>query len=109
MWASTQALNRWICQGVQDDWATHKIGHELTAYLGTDHARTLACIQPRVLESQFEAKKGKLAQMGRRVFGIKEGSEEEIARKAIEALVRFYEEDMGMKTYISTISVMNCK
>ena len=42
-----------------------------------------------------------MAQMGRRVFGIKEGSEEEIARKAIEALVRFYEEDMGMKTHIS--------
>ena len=100
MWASTQALNRWICQGVQDDWATHKIGHELTAYLGMDHARTLACIQPRVLEFQFEAKKGKLAQMGRRVFGIQEGTEEEIARKAIEALVRFYEEDMGMKTHI---------
>ncbi|CBK21000.2 uncharacterized protein [Blastocystis hominis] len=100
MWASTQALNRWICQGVQDDWATHKIGHELTAFLGMDHARTLACIQPRVLEFQFEAKKGKLAQMGRRVFGIQEGTEEEIARKAIEALVRFYEEDMGMKTHI---------
>ena len=57
----------------------------------------------------IRAKKGKLAQMGRRVFGLKEGSEEEIARKAIEALVRFYEEDMGMKTHISTISVMNCK
>ena len=74
-----------------------------------DHARTLACIQPRVLEFQFEAKKGKLAQMGCRVFGLKEGSEEEITRKTIEALVRFYEENMGMKTYISTISVMNCK
>ena len=41
-----------------------------------------------------------MAQMGRRVFGIQEGTEEEIARKAIEALVRFYEEDMGMKTHI---------
>ena len=45
MWASTQALNRWITQGVVDDWSTHMIGHELTAYLGMDHARTLACIQ----------------------------------------------------------------
>ena len=45
MWASTQALNRWITQGVVDDWATHTIGHELTAFLGMDHARTLACIQ----------------------------------------------------------------
>lgn len=100
MWASTQALNRWICQGVKDDWATHTIGHELTAFLGMDHARTLACIQPRVLQFQFEAKKEKLAQMGRNVFGL-EGSEEEVAKKAIEALVHFYEEDMKMPTHIS--------
>lgn len=45
MWAATQALNKWLSQGVIVDWATHMIGHELTAYLGMDHARTLACIQ----------------------------------------------------------------
>ena len=100
MWASTQALNRWITQGVVDDWATHTIGHELTAFLGMDHARTLACIQPRVLKFQFEAKKEKLAQMGRRVFNL-EGNDEEVANKAIDALVSFYENDMGMATHIS--------
>lgn len=47
MWAATQALNKWIAQGVIQDWATHMIGHELTAYLGMDHACTLACIQVR--------------------------------------------------------------
>ena len=59
MWTSTQALNHWLCQGVKEDWATHMIAHELTAFLGMDHARTLACIQPRVLKFQFEAKKAK--------------------------------------------------
>ena len=100
MWASTQALNRWITQGVVQDWSTHMIGHELTAYLGMDHARTLACIQPRVLKFQFEAKKQKLAQMGRRVFNL-EGNDEEVANMAIDALVSFYENDMGMATHIS--------
>ena len=100
MWASTQAHNRWISQGVKEDWAPHKIGHELTAYLGMDHARTLACIQPRVLKFQFEAKKGKLAQMGRRVFGL-QGDEEEVAKRAIDALVEFYEKEMGMATHIT--------
>ena len=75
MWASTQALNHWLSQGVTVDWATHYIGHELTAYLGMDHGRTLACIQPRVLTYNFEAKKAKLAQMGRRVFNL-EGEDE---------------------------------
>ena len=101
MWASTQALNHWLSQGVKQDWATHMIGHELTAYLGMDHARTLACIQPRVLEYKFESKKGKLAQMARRVFGLEGGDEDALARKAIQCIVAFYEKDMKMPTHIS--------
>ena len=101
MWASTQALNRWITQGVVDDWSTHMIGHELTAYLGMDHARTLACIQPRVLKFQFEAKKAKLAQMGRRVFDLEGDDDEALAHKTIDCIVEFYEKDMKMPTHIS--------
>jgi NADP-dependent alcohol dehydrogenase len=101
MWASTQALNHWIDCGVDVDWATHFIGHELTAYLGMDHGRTLACIQPRVLEYNFEAKKAKLAQMGRRVFDLEGDDEEEIARKCIQCIVDFYEKDMHQPTHIS--------
>ena len=100
MWASTQALNGWIAQGVQVDWASHMIGHELTAYLGMDHGRTLACVQPRVLRFNFESKKGKLAQMGRRVFDL-EGSDEEVANKTIDAIVDFYEKDLHVPTHIS--------
>lgn len=105
MWAATQALNCWICQGVRQDWATHFIGHELTAYLGLDHAQTLACIQPRVFEYRFEAKKAKLAQMAERVFDVKEGTVEEKARKAIELLDKFYTETMKVP---SRISQYNC-
>ena len=100
MWASTQALNGWIAQGVKEDWATHGIGHELTAYLGIDHGRTLACIQPRLLRFNFESKKAKLAQMGRRVFDL-EGSDEEVANKTIDAIVSFYENDLHVPTHIS--------
>ena len=100
MWASTQAQNGWICQGVQQDWATHFVGHELTVYLGIDHGRTLACIQPRLLRFNFESKKEKLAQMGRRVFNL-EGSDEEVASKTIDAIVDFYEKDMKVPTHIS--------
>lgn len=100
MWASTQALNHWLSQGIVADWATHFIGHELTAYLGMDHGCTLACIQPRVLQYNFEAKKAKLAQMGRRVFDL-EGEDEEVARKCIDEIVNFYENDMHMPTHIS--------
>ena len=101
MWACNQALNYWISQGVRSDWATHKVGHELTAFLGMDHAQTLACIQRRVFEFKFESKKAKLAQMAERVFEIKEGSVEEKARACIQRIDDFYSKVMGVPTHIS--------
>lgn len=89
MWCATHALNGVLRCGVPTDWATHMIGHELTALFGIDHARTLAIIGPRLLENQFEIKKEKLAQYGKRVWML-EGTEEEIAQKAIQKTEQFY-------------------
>jgi NADP-dependent alcohol dehydrogenase len=47
----------------------------------------------------FETKKGKLAQYGKRIFGLS-GSEDEIANAAIEATVAFFHK-MGMETKLS--------
>ena len=46
MWIATLALNGLIGAGVPQDWATHMIGHELTARHDIDHARTLALVSP---------------------------------------------------------------
>lgn len=99
MWSCTMALNGLIQKGVPSDWATHMIGHELTALYNIDHARTLAIIGPNLFRVLFDTKKEKLAQYGKRVFQLT-GTEEEIARQAIEATVAFYH-TMGMKTKIS--------
>jgi len=99
MWSCTMALNGLIQKGVPSDWATHMIGHELTALYNIDHARTLAIIGPNLYRVLFETKKEKLAQYGKRVFQLA-GTDEEIAQKAIEATVAFYH-TMGMKTKIS--------
>ena len=101
MWAANQALNHWLSQGVRQDWATHMIGHELTAYLGLDHGQTLACVQRRVFEFKFATKCEKLAQMAERVFDVKEGTMEAKARKAIELIDAFYSKDLGVPTRIS--------
>jgi NADP-dependent alcohol dehydrogenase len=103
MWSCTMALNGLIQKGVPSDWATHMIGHELTALYNIDHARTLAIIGPNLFRVLFETKKEKLAQYGKRVFQLT-GTEEEIARQAIEATVAFYH-TMGMKTKISENAV----
>ncbi|BDB56414.1 iron-containing alcohol dehydrogenase [Flavobacterium ammonificans] len=99
MWSCTMALNGLIQKGVPSDWATHMIGHELTALYNIDHARTLAIIGPNLYRVLFETKKEKLTQYGKRVFQLT-GTDEEIARQAIEATVAFYH-TMGMKTKIS--------
>jgi NADP-dependent alcohol dehydrogenase len=99
MWSCTMALNGLIQKGVPSDWATHMIGHELTALYGIDHARTLAVVGPNLYRVMFETKKAKLAQYGKRIFGLS-GSEEEVANAAIEATVEFFHK-MGMQTKLS--------
>jgi len=99
MWSCTMALNGLIQKGVPSDWATHMIGHELTALYGIDHARTLAIIGPNLYRVLFETKKGKLAQYGKRVFNLS-GSEDEIANEAIIKTVEFFH-TMGMQTKLS--------
>jgi NADP-dependent alcohol dehydrogenase len=99
MWSCTMALNGLIQKGVPSDWATHMIGHELTAMYGIDHARTLAVIAPSLYKVMFETKKAKLAQYGKRIFNL-EGTEDEIANEAINKTVEFFHK-MGMDTKLS--------
>ncbi|CAH0536746.1 iron-containing alcohol dehydrogenase [Vibrio marisflavi] len=88
MWTANQALNGLIGAGVQQDWATHMIGHELTALYGVDHARSLAIIQPSLLRNQIEHKRGKLEQLGSSVFGLTQTND--LAEKTIDAIEAFY-------------------
>ncbi|MBG6060988.1 NADP-dependent alcohol dehydrogenase [Flavobacterium sp. CG_9.1] len=99
MWSCTMALNGLIQKGVPSDWATHMIGHELTALYGIDHARTLAVVGPNLYRVMFETKKGKLAQYGKRIFNLS-GTEDEIANEAISKTVAFFH-TMGMDTKLS--------
>lgn len=100
MWCATMALNGLIQKGVPSDWATHMIGHELTALYEIDHARTLAIIGPNLYRVMFDTKKEKLAQYGERVFGITGNSIEDKAEKAIEKTTEFLHK-MGMLTRLS--------
>jgi len=84
MWAACQALNGLISVGVAQDWASHMIGHELTAFFGIDHARTLAVVLPSLLRHQKEQKKTKLLQYAQRVWGISGPNDAEIIELGIQ-------------------------
>lgn len=100
MWCCTMALNGLIQKGVITDWAVHAMGHELTAYFGIDHARTLAVIAPSHYRYHFEDKKGKLAQYAERVWGITDGTIEEKAEAGIRKLEEFFH-SLNIQTKLS--------
>ena len=97
MWTATLALNGLIGAGVPQDWATHMIGHELTALHGIDHARTLAIVLPALLNDRRESKRAKLLQYAERVWGLREGDEEARISAAIERTRAFFE-SLGVPT-----------
>ena len=97
MWAATMALNGLIGVGVPQDWATHMIGHELTAMHGLDHAQTLAIVLPSVMNQQREQKRAKLIQYGKRVWNLSNVNDDDLIDAAIAATKSFFEQ-MGVPT-----------
>ncbi|MBG6073324.1 MULTISPECIES: iron-containing alcohol dehydrogenase [unclassified Polaromonas] len=100
MWTATLALNGLIGAGVPQDWATHMIGHELTALYGIDHARTLAIVLPPLLNVQRKTKRAKLLQYAERVWHITSGTDDERIDAAIERTRGFFE-SLGISTRLS--------
>jgi NADP-dependent alcohol dehydrogenase len=104
MWCATLALNGLIGAGVPQDWATHMIGHEITAMHGLDHAHTLAIVLPSVLSVKKDQKREKLLQYAERVWGITKGDDAERIDTAIEKTRAFFER-MQVKTRLSDYGI----
>jgi len=96
-----QALNFQLANGVCQDWSTHIIGHELTAFYNLDHARSLAVVLPHLLREMIEEKQEKLAQFGKNVFGI-ENNNEAIIKKIEEIF-----ESVGVPTKLTEYEIDN--
>lgn len=100
MWAATMALNGQLSLGVETDWATHMIGHELTAYHGIDHAVTLAIVLPGVMRLLKEKRSEKLLQYAERVWNITQGREEDRIESAIKKTEQFFK-SLGIGSRLS--------
>lgn len=104
MWAATMALNGLIGQGVPQDWATHMIGHEITALYGLDHAQTLAIVLPALMQQQRATKRAKLLQYGQRVWQLQHQDEERLIDEAISHTRQFFER-MGVPTRLADYGI----
>jgi len=103
-WCASMALNGLIGLGVPQDWATHMVGHELTALRGLDHGQTLAVVFPGTLAERKQAKRAKLLQYAERVWGLRIGAEDERIDQAIQNTRRFFE-SVGVKTHLKDYGV----
>lgn len=104
MWAATIALNGILATGVPEDWTTHRIGHELTALYGLDHARTLALILPVLWTLKKDEKRAKLLQYAERVWNITTGGDDEKVNLAIIKTEQFFQ-SLGMKMKLSDYGI----
>lgn len=104
MLTATMGLNGFISMGVDEDWATHMIGHELTALCGLDHGETLAIVHPGVMDIMRKEKHGKLLQYARRVWNITIENEEQAIDEAIERTENFFR-SIGKKTRLSEYGI----
>jgi len=100
---STLALNGLIGCGVPQDWTTHLIGHELTAFYGLDHGQTLVVLLPAVWRHQKRLKRKKLEQLAERVWDIKNAKDK--AEAAIRQTEEFFRSALGMKTRLSEYGI----
>ena len=69
LWDSTDSSGA----GVPQDWATHMVGHELTALYGLDHAKTLAVVLPGMLKIALERQTSKALAVWRTRVGHHSG------------------------------------
>ena len=104
MICATMGLNGFVAMGVPQDWATHMIGHEITALTGTTHGQTLVLVLPRLMNVMREQKANKIIQFGERVFGIVEGSKEERIDRTIAATKAFFK-SLNLATEFEELSI----
>jgi len=104
MWSATNALNGTLSCGVLTDWATHVIGHEITAFYGLAHAETLAIVYPSLMRYKKEQKRDKILQFAQRAFGLCELPGHDLMEEAIRATEVFFHR-IGMPTQLSDFGI----
>ena len=104
MLAATMGLNGFIAMGVDQDWSTHMIGHELTALHGLDHAVTLAIVYPGTMDVMRKEKEAKLLQYAAHVWGITEGTTAQRIDEAIQKTEAFFQ-SLSVKTRLGDYGI----
>lgn len=91
MWASTIAHNGILGTGRIEDWASHKLAHELSALYGVTHGAALSVIFPAWMKYVYSRNIKRFVQFAVRVWGVDPcfGNDEYIALAGIRKFEDF--------------------
>ena len=104
MMSATMALNGFIAMGVSEDWATHMIGHELTALHGMTHGQTLAIVFPGTLRTLADKNVTKYYNMANVSGGLTSGVPSVRVSLTIEKTEEFFR-NLGLKTRLDEAGI----
>lgn len=104
MWASTLAHNGLCGVGHQEDWSSHRLEHELSAWYNVAHGAGLAVMVPAWMSFVARKNPHKVMQFATNVMGISPAgkTDETLCSLGIEALKDFYH-TLGLTTSIRTL------
>lgn len=104
MWAGTLAHNGLCGVGKVEDWASHRLEHEISAFYGVAHGAGLAVMIPAWMKFCAERNPDKLWRFAINVMSVNPAGKEtsEIIREGIITLEEFYH-DLGLTTNLKTL------
>lgn len=104
MWAGTLAHNGLCGVGKEEDWASHRLEHEISAFYHVAHGAGLAVIIPAWMKFCAAKNPDKLWRFAINVLSINPVGKEtsEIIQEGIITLKEFYH-DMGLTTNLRTL------
>ncbi len=107
MWASSWALNGFLYDGLLQDTVCHIMEHELSAFYDTTHGHGLAIVTPRWLRYILDEETApRIRRFGLNVMGVAESLPlMEGAKAAIDAMEKFFFEDLGLKSRLSDLGI----
>ncbi len=104
MWAGTLAHNGICGTGRREDWVSHFMEHEISAVYGVTHGAGLAVIIPAWMTFMAKHHPGKIAQFGRRVFGVTSHDDSTAAMETVISLKAFFG-SLGLPVTFSELGV----
>ena len=106
MWAGSLSHNGITGAGYVTDFAPHQLGHELSAKFDVAHGASMTAVWESWAQYACEgAGSRRFAQYGRNVWGLTEGSDDEVAAAGIRKTVEYFK-SIGMPTCFSEVEEM---